>query len=97
MQAGLGKMLLTLEMKAEIKEIKSKLHNEISERLQISLEELDKLKIYEIETRANIIPKEPKQYFAWEKGEKEGWQNSKYKIVTPEEYKRREEAVFSSK
>ena len=88
-------MLLTMEMKKEIREIKSKLHNDISEKLKITPEELDKLKISQIESMVKIVPNPPHIYFAWEEGEKEGWQNSKYKVISPEEYERREKSVFS--
>ena len=77
----------------KITELNKKITEQILKHSTLSLEEIQRDTLRDIEDKQMIKAKQPKIYFKWEAGEKVGWQIHSYKFVTDKEYDKREKRL----
>lgn len=77
----------------KMRRLDRKIVQQISQCTNLSVKQIRKKNMSEIEIIQNIKAKKPVIYFGWERGEKLGWQTHDLKFVSEKTLKKREERL----
>ena len=77
----------------KMKKLNREIVRQISQCTNLSVNEIRKKSMSEIEIIQNIKAKKPVIYFGWKRGEKLGWQTYDMKFVSEKILKKREERL----